>query len=135
MCRLLDSDGIEHDVARKPMLTFRHHAPALRPALVLLAMAAMGMAAQAQSGVPAGYGSRPYTPKDFRLPEGSGCAGDIARWKAIQSNDYASGNVSLKVYNQIQNEIDHASAVCQEGRDAQARKLVAASRARHGYPQ
>ena len=107
----------------------------LRSALVLLTMASLSTAVRAQGSMPAGYGTRPYTPKDFHLPEGSGCAGDIARWKAIQSNDYASGNVNLKVYNQIQNEIDRASAVCQEGRDAEARKLVAASRARHGYPQ
>ena len=76
-----------------------------------------------------------YTPKDFRLPDGSGCAGDLARWQAVQANDYASGNVNLRIYNQIQAEIADAAAACQEGRDAQSRKLIASSKARHGYPQ
>ncbi len=76
-----------------------------------------------------------YTPRDFRLPEGAGCSGDVARWQAIQANDYASGNVSLKVYNQIQGEIAHAAEACSAGRDAEARKLVAVSKSRHGYPQ
>ena len=53
----------------------------------------------------------------------------------MQANDYAGGNVGLKVYNQIQNEIDRAAALCAAGQDAAARKLVAASKARHGYPQ
>ena len=102
------------------------------------AMAAYGAGASigsAQDMIPKGYGVERYTPKDFRLPEGAGCSGDIARWQAVQANDYASGNVNLRVYNQIQNEIARAAEVCSAGRDAEARKLVASSKARHGYPQ
>ena len=76
-----------------------------------------------------------YTPNNFRLPEGAGCSGDIARWQAVQANDYASGNVNLRVYNQIQNEIARAAEACSAGRDGEARKLVASSKSRHGYPQ
>ena len=91
--------------------------------------------APAQTATPQGYATQRYTPPGFALPDGNGCAGAIARWQAEQGNDYASGNVSLQVYNQIQNEIDRAAAACQAGQDAQARKMVADSRRRHGYPQ
>jgi hypothetical protein len=59
----------------------------------------------------------------------------VARWKAIQDNDYATGNIGLSVYRQIKGEIDAAAAVCAAGNEAKARALVAASRRRHGYPQ
>jgi len=83
---------------------------------------------------PSGYATQPYTPQGFKLPEGSGCSGDIARWQAIQDNDYKSGNVNLTVYNQIKGEIASASAACAAGRDGEARQMISASRARHGYP-
>ncbi len=111
--------------------------PALRSArgaLAVLALLAIAGRAGAQSAPAPGYATRAFTPRGFRLPEGSGCAGDVARWRAIQDNDYASGNVGLPVYRQIQGEIARAEAVCAAGRDAQARSLVSASRRRHGYP-
>ena len=101
-----------------------------------LAMATSGAPpASAEDALPRDYGVQRYTPKDFRLPEGAGCSGDVARWQAVQANDYASGNVNLRVYGQIQNEIARAAEACAAGRDAEARKLVASSKARHGYPQ
>ena len=103
--------------------------------VLALLPASGGARAQSQEAVPRGYAVQPFTPRSFKLPDGSGCAGDLARWQAVQANDYAGGNVGLKVYNQIQNEIDRAAAVCAAGQDAAARKLVAASKARHGYPQ
>ncbi len=112
----------------------RIEAIVLASALALLL--AIGLAqAQSQDATPRGYAVQPFTPKSFKLPDGSGCAGDLARWQAVQANDYGGGNVGLKVYNQIQNEIDQAAALCAAGQDAAARKLVAASKARHGYPQ
>lgn len=83
---------------------------------------------------PSGYATQAYTPQGFKLPEGGGCSGDIARWQAIQDNDYKSGNVSLAVYNQIKGDIASASAACSAGRDAEARRIISSSRARHGYP-
>ena len=107
----------------------------LLAAVLALLPASGGARAQSQEPVPRGYAVQPFTPRSFKLPDGSGCAGDLARWQAVQANDYAGGNVGLKVYNQIQNEIDRAAALCAAGQDAAARKLVAASKARHGYPQ
>ncbi len=110
----------------------------LNAAFFGLGLAALGASCSAMAQnttYPAGYGVQAYTPKDFHLPEGAGCSGDVARWQAVQANDYASGNVNLKIYNQIQNEIARAAEVCAAGRDGEARKLVASSKARHGYPQ
>lgn len=76
----------------------------------------------------------PVTPAGFKLPEGSGCSGDVARWQAIQENDRATGHVSESVYTQIKGEIAQAASACQAGKDAESRALVRASRARHGYP-
>lgn len=74
------------------------------------------------------------TPSGFRLPEGAGCAGELARWQAIQDNDLATGHVTKSVYDRIQADIAQASAACQAGRDSEARGLVRASRVRNGYP-
>ena len=102
-----------------------------------LCAVAMPLAATAQSATDPNpnYATQPYTPQGFQLPDGGGCAGDIARWQAIQENDYRSGNIGLPVYHRIQNEIAQAEAACRSGRDTQAAALVRASRAKHGYPQ
>lgn len=91
--------------------------------------------AGAQSADPErGYATQSFTPKGFRLPGGEGCAGDVARWTAVQDNDYASGNISLAIYHQIQAEIARAQSACEGGQDARARALVRDSKRRHGYP-
>ena len=74
------------------------------------------------------------TPPGFQLPAGSGCAGEIARYRAIQDNDLAMGHVAQSIYDQIHAEIGAAEATCAAGRDAQARAMILASRQRHGYP-
>lgn len=86
------------------------------------------MASAPLSGAPG------VTPSSFRMPGGGGCAGDIARWKALQDNDLATGHVSRSVYDRIQNDIAQANAACAAGREAEARAMVRASRARNGYP-
>lgn len=101
---------------------------------IAVALASTLSAALAQDTTPRGYGIQQFTPKDFHLPEESGCAGDIARWQAVQANDYAGGNVNLKVYGQIQGEIARAAEACSAGRDREAMRMVAVSKSRHGYP-
>ena len=105
----------------------------LSAALVILLLAAS--VASAQTDPSPGYATRPFTPQDFHMPEGSGCAGDVARWQAVQENDYSSGNIGLPIYHKIQGEIAQAAAACSAGHDAQASAMVHQSRARHGYPQ
>ena len=94
----------------------------------------VALAASSQAQEERSYATQPFTPQNFRMPEGEGCAGDVARWKAVQENDYVSGNIGLTIYHQIQGEIARAAAACQAGHDGEARALVHASKARHGYP-
>ena len=70
----------------------------------------------------------------FQLPDGAGCSGAVARWRALQDNDLRTGHVTQSVYDRIKGEIDAAAAVCAAGQDAQAQGMVRASRLRHGYP-
>ena len=93
-----------------------------RCALLLLSLSATGAVAQT-----------PVTPPGFQMPGGSGCAGEIARYRAVQENDHSSGNVAKSVYLQIQREIAAAEQVCSAGADAKASAMIRASQARHGY--
>lgn len=103
--------------------------------LVALFAAGCNTTSEAPPAAPvAAAATSPVTPAGFKLPEGSGCSGDIARWQAIQDNDRATGHVTESVYTQIKGEIAQAASACQAGKDAEARALVRASRARHGYP-
>ena len=106
----------------------------LLPVAALLSTTAVGPAWSQVDPSP-GYATRPFTPQNFHLPEGAGCSGDIARWQAIQDNDYQSGNIGLPIYHRIQSEIAQAAAACSSGQDGKASALVRASRTRHGYPQ
>ena len=75
----------------------------------------------------------PVTPPDFQMPGGAGCVGEIARYRAVQQNDYASGNVAKSVYLQVKREIDAAEKACSEGQEAKASAMIRASQTRHGY--
>ena len=79
-------------------------------------------------------GSLVVAPSDFRMPAGGGCAGEIARYRAVQDDDLAMGQIAQAVYDQIHREIASAAEACAAGRDAEARAMVLASRKRHGYP-
>lgn len=102
--------------------------------LPLAALALAGCNATTPPPPPPASGAVAVTPPISTLPQGEGCAGAVARWKAIQSNDLAMGHVTRPVYDRIQGEIAEAETACAAGRDAEARGLVAASRQRHGYP-
>ncbi len=91
-------------------------------------------APQAVVAAPQQRAVSPLTPPGFKLPEGAGCSGAIARYRAVIANDRDTGNVNDKVYQQIESEISGASTACAAGRDGEAMSLVAASKSRHGYP-
>lgn len=74
------------------------------------------------------------TPPESRLPEGGGCAGDIARFRAIQENDLGMGHVDKSVYAQIQTELTEADQACAQGDTLRAQGLLRATKERHGYP-
>ncbi|KLK93477.1 hypothetical protein AA309_09210 [Microvirga vignae] len=72
-------------------------------------------------------------PARFRMPDGSGCQGEIARYRAVMSNDLAMGHVNQTVYNRVDREIGQAEAACAAGRDAEAQRMINATKNRHGY--
>jgi hypothetical protein len=76
----------------------------------------------------------PALPQNAALPGGAGCAGEIARYRAVQENDRATGNIGAAVYATIQGEIAEAERACSAGDGAGATALLRASKARHGYP-
>lgn len=96
-------------------------------ALILAASAAF-----AQSG--GDYASHPVTPQGFQLPAGGDCAAEIARYRAIQDNDFQMGQIARSVHEKIAGEIAAAERECSAGHDARARSLLVASKTRHGYP-
>lgn len=73
------------------------------------------------------------TPASFRMPEGSGCKGEVDRFRAVMDNDQQMGQVNASVYKKVSAEIDQASAACAAGKDGQAVAMINASKARHGY--
>jgi hypothetical protein len=64
---------------------------------------------------------------------GTGCNAEIARYRAVMSNDLATGNVNQSVYNRVDRDIAQAEAACAGGRDAEAVRMVNTTKARHGY--
>ena len=100
--------------------------------LVLAALVALPLAACNQTAATA-PGNANVTPSRSNLPSGSGCGGEIARYRAVMSNDLATGHVNQSVYNRVDREIAQAEAACSAGRDAEAVRMIAATKSRHGY--
>lgn len=74
------------------------------------------------------------TPSNFKLPEGAGCSGDIARFRAIQANDLETGHTTKPVYDQIEAEMKKADALCAAGNSGAASAHVRTTKSRFGYP-
>ena len=113
----------------------------MKTTLLVTTLCAAGLAlAGCNSSAPAPQASAPQpgriamTPPGFKLPEGAGCSGEIARYRAVMDNDHSTGNVNDSVYRQIDGEISAAASACSAGNDGQAMALLRASKSRHGYP-
>jgi hypothetical protein len=112
----------------------------MKTILLMSTLAAALALAGCNSSAPAPQASAPpsgriaMTPPGFKLPDGAGCSGEIARYRAVMDNDHSTGNVNDSVYNQINGEISGAAAACSSGNDGQAMALLRASKSRHGYP-
>ena len=112
--------------------------PIVFAAAAALAVALAGCNASAPSpaaeaAAPSSGGS-PYTPSGFALAKGSSCGATVARWREVVGNDVHIGYLTAGQGKGIDGEIGAADAQCKAGHDAQARSMIAASRARHGYP-
>jgi len=100
----------------------------------LAGLAALPFAACNQTATPVpSAGSANVTPSSFRMPDGAGCKGEIDRYRAVMGNDLAMGHVNQSVYNRVEREMDQASGACAAGRDAEAIRMVNATKARYGY--
>jgi len=71
---------------------------------------------------------------EFKLPDGGGCAGDIARFRALIDNDLATGHVDKSVHTSLVGEIDSAKLLCEGGQESRALAALATAKRRHGYP-
>ncbi|MDE2018065.1 MAG: hypothetical protein KGI57_10190 [Hyphomicrobiales bacterium] len=108
---------------------------ALAAGLAALALAGCDASAPPASATAApGTSGNPYTPSGFALAKGAGCTAVVARWREVQANDVHIGYLTAAQGKQFGAETDAADAACKAGQDAKARGMVAASRARHGYP-
>lgn len=108
--------------------------PALAVVLVAPLLAACNQTAAPPPAAPQVAAAPGVTPSSFRLPEGSGCAGAVSRFRAIIDNDLATGHVAARVHAGMVADLNEASAACAAGRDAEAQRMVAAIRSRNGYP-
>lgn len=73
------------------------------------------------------------TPNTFRMPAGTGCAGEIAQFRAVMKNDVDTGNVGEGVYTRAMADVDRADGACSAGRDGEARASLASTKSRYGY--
>jgi hypothetical protein len=101
---------------------------------ILAALAGLALAGCNQTSAPGPSAATPgVTPSGFAMPAGSGCTGEIGRYKAVVDNDLATGHVNRSVHARIAAELDRASASCAAGRDAEAVRMVTATKSRYGY--
>ena len=100
-----------------------------------LAALALGACTQTAATPPAPPpGAVPgVTPNTFRMPDGAGCTGDIAQFRAVLKNDVDTGNVGESVYTRANADLGPAERACAAGRDGEARSLVASTKSRFGY--
>jgi hypothetical protein len=101
-----------------------------------LALAACQSTAQAPAPQPVAQGSTPQyvTRPDFRLPEGAGCSGEIARFRAVMDNDLATGHVTRDVHGRVIADLRGPEAACAAGRSGEASGQLTAVKRRYGYP-
>lgn len=100
-----------------------------------VSLAACQSAAEAPAPPPAPQASPQYvTRPDFRLPEGTGCVADIARFRAVADNDLATGHVNRDVHARIAADLRGPEAACAAGRTGEARAGLSAVKRRYGYP-
>lgn len=107
--------------------------PMTRPLLAAALAAALAGCSQTGAPEPGAATAPGVTPSNVSMPDRSGCAGEIARYRAVMDNDLSTGHVNKAVYDRVSADLERASAACSAGRDGEAVRLVAATRSRYGY--
>jgi hypothetical protein len=67
------------------------------------------------------------------MPDGAGCSGEIARYRAVVENDVETGHVGKPVHDRIVADLNRASSACAAGQDSEAVRMVNATKSRFGY--
>ena len=106
--------------------------------LSLLALAATALLAACQSEANRAATPTAAAPQQMAAvgesdPGPGACGADISAYRRVMKQDIDMGHVSKPVYDQITNDLNVAAGACRAGRDAEARSMVAATKARHGY--
>jgi hypothetical protein len=105
----------------------------LTTAGLALALAACNRAGPSPS--PAAPSAAPgVTPSTFAMPQGSGCAADIARFRAVIANDRETGHIGRSVADRALAEAERAASACAAGRAGEAERMLAGTKSRFGYP-
>ncbi len=82
---------------------------------------------------PAGSAPPGVTPSSFKLPDGTGCAAEIDRFRAVLDNDVSVGHLTRAVYQRAASDLKQAEAPCAAGREVQARSIVSTTKRNYGY--
>lgn len=98
--------------------------------LLVSATLAVSVAACTQTTPPVPMASASGT---ARMADNTGCKGEVESYRAIMTNDLSMGHVNQSVYARIEKEIDRAEATCVAGHDAEAVRMVNATKSRYGY--
>jgi hypothetical protein len=86
-----------------------------------------------QTGAPAGT-SVAQAGSSVQAPGGGGCTGQIGRFRTVIDNENRVGQVNPQVYKQMDADVARAEAACAAGQDAEAQRMLSATKARYGYP-
>ncbi len=105
-----------------------------RASLPLVVCLAAALGACTSSGPSPTAAAPVAVPVMAPLPEGSGCGPGIARTQAVVDSDVATGNLNQPVGARFSGDLARAAEACRAGRDREAIGLLAAAKARYGYP-
>ncbi len=114
-----------HPARKLPMI--RSRSPLQTPIALALVAFALSACTQTAATPPAS------SPLPAAAGTASGCAGEIAQFRAVLKSDVDTGNVGQSVYNRANADLGRAETACRAGRDGEARSLVASTKSRFGY--
>lgn len=73
------------------------------------------------------------TPSWPQLPPAAACTDKLNSYQKVLTADVTTGNLSQKVYDQIEADLARAASACAAGRDGEALGIIRATKEKHGY--